>query len=111
MFDALFGQLIDKYGDEFNWYRINETNTSFIHELHSELKPGHPLYEKAIMAVAKCTSRDDVLFLLTDDSYAIVHLTYSTYNTEGFPQIKVLSNIQDTINYIEEQFLLEYQGE
>ena len=107
MFEDLYGCLIEKYGDEFNWHPVNEANISLIKELRSELNPNHPLYDKAILAAAKCSARDDVLFLLSEGKYAIVHLTYSTNNTEGFPRYKEFPNIQDAIKYIEEQFIYE----
>jgi hypothetical protein len=109
MLDAFFIRMNDKYEDEFNWHRISETNTSFIKELHAELKHGHPLYGRAASAVAKCDSNDNVLFSLLDGYYAIVHLTYSTCNTGGFPQFDLFPNFQDASAYIEKQFASEYQ--
>ena len=86
MFDELFECLEEKYGDDFIWMDIQANETSFLAELDSELTESHRLYGKAKAALAKCVSKDDVLYLLHDDSYAIVHLTYSRSNTVGFPK-------------------------
>jgi hypothetical protein len=111
MLKLLYGQLADRYGDDFNWLLVNESNTSFITELRSELNSGHSLLEKAVMAVAKSDSNDDVLFLLKEEKYAIVHLTYSKNNASGFPLYKIFPSIKDAMNYIEERFVSEYRNE
>ena len=106
MFENLYNELIDKYGDSFNWTKILKTKTSFLEELNSELSKMHPLYKRAVKAVAKCDSNDDVLFLLDNDNWAIVHLTYSKNNIDEFPKYKYFSNISDAMTHIEEQFIV-----
>ena len=101
----MFENLYIKYGDEFNWYEIMKTDTHFLDELNSELNEKHPLYKKAIKAVAKCDSNDDVLFLLNNNTYAIIHLTYSKDSTGKFPLYINLANFSSAIKYIEEQLI------
>ena len=108
MFEGLHSELLEKYGDDFNWSKIAKTNNFFIDELNVELSKTHPLYNRVFKAVAKCDSNDDVLFLLHDDNYAIVHLSYSKSNINGFPLYKEFTDLQEAIHYIEDQFVSEY---
>jgi len=104
----MFEALSNKYGSEFNWREI-ENGDFFLNELHSEINiNSHPLYAKARKAVAKCDSNDDVLFLLDDDNYAIVHLTYSKNNIDGYPTYNVFMNLSSAICHIEELFITEF---
>jgi len=82
----------------------------FLNELNFELTANHPLFEKAKGAVARCYSQDDYLFLLNDNSYAIMHLTFSHKNIDGFPQYTHFSDLQSALEYIENEFLAEYEG-
>jgi hypothetical protein len=107
MFDKLYSKLLDKYGDDFNWAKISEAG-SFLDEVNSELNDTHPLFEKVVKAVAKCEANDDVLFLLNDSSWVIVHLTYSKNNEKGFPIYKSFSDLLSAMKYIEEQFVLGF---
>jgi len=63
---------------------------------------------KAKKALARCYSQDDVLFLLDDNSYAIVHLTYSKNNIGGCPSHIVFPDLHSAIGNIEEEYLAEY---
>ena len=97
----MFENLIDKYGDEFKWREISDSGDYFLNQLNSEMPKGHVLYGKAKKAMAKCDSNDDVLFLLADDTWAIVHLTYSKSNTIDFPITEFFADIQDVMEYLE----------
>lgn len=108
MFENLYCDLIEKYGDEFNWREIMKTDNSLLDELNTKLSESHPLYRKIRKAVAKCDSNDDVLFLLDNDNWVIVHLTYSKSNTDGFPKFKDFSDLPSAMSYIEEQFVSEF---
>ena len=103
MLENLFSELINKYGDDFNWIEVKRD--CFINELNLEMNKNHPLYSRAKMAVAKCESNDDVLFLLDNGDLAIVHLTYSTSNADGFLKYKYFLDFQSTIKYIEQEFV------
>jgi len=108
MFDDLFECLEEKYGEEFNWMDIQENETFFLAELDAELNESHRLYGKAKAALAKCVSKDDMLYLLNDDSYAIVHLSYSRSNTVGFPKHIEFPDLQSALLHIENEFVSEY---
>lgn len=61
--EEVFCELIDKYGDDFNWHMLPLSNQTFTAELKKEIGNRHFLYHKQIWAVAKCDSNDDVLYL------------------------------------------------
>ena len=91
--EEVFSDLYDKYGEDFNWYMIPLTQADgvFVTELKNEIGEDHFLYDKRIWAAAKCESNDDVLYVTDNgrnaDIYYIFHLTYSKYNSDGFPQL------------------------
>ena len=102
----LFENMIDKYGDNFNWMIIPFSNKSFADELNKELgenKFTHPIY-----AVAKCESNDDVLFLIDENDYRIYHLTYSKNNIEGYPRFLSFEGRESAIKYIEKEYVENY---
>jgi hypothetical protein len=53
-----------------------ETAASFDDEPRREVAPGHPLYERRCIAIAKREATDDVLFALGAEEMAVVHLTW-----------------------------------
>jgi len=107
LFEELFAGLAKKYGERFVWIDVRREGKYFLDELESELNENHPLYKRGRAALAKSTSRDDVLFLLDEDAYAIVHLTYSHKNEKGFPMYKKFFNLQEVFQHIEEECLTE----
>lgn len=110
--EEVFCELLDKYGDEFNWHMLPLTNKTFVAELRREIGKNHFLYNEQIWAVAKCDSNDDVLYLASNDDgtniYYIFHLTYSEHNAEGFPRYKKFIGIEKVTEYIERLFVEEY---
>jgi len=54
-----------------------ETAASFDDELLREVAPGHPLYERRCVAIAKREATDDVLFAVGAGEVAVVHLTWA----------------------------------
>ncbi|WP_055666904.1 hypothetical protein [Desnuesiella massiliensis] len=60
MFEDLFDELARKYGEDFNWSIISNTNKYFIEEAKREIKEGHPLYGETMYSTIKCDSNDDV---------------------------------------------------
>ena len=61
------------------WFRLGPDHAlSFENEAKTELAPGHELYGLGLRAVAKCEGCDDVVFRASDDTFAIVHLTWAT---------------------------------
>ena len=111
VFDELFSKLEEKYGEDFNWMHMKFLGEeTFLKELDKELNENHPLYKKVQAALAKCESNDDVLFLLRDDNYAIVHLTWSgsRETTSRFPYYKEFSNLQSALAHIENEFISKF---
>lgn len=96
----------EKYGDDFNWTMIPFSNRYFIEELKKEL--GDKAHDKTIASIAKCESKDDVLFLF-DGEYRIYHLTYSNNNPEGWPCYKGYSDLSSAMEFIEKEFIEEYK--
>ena len=63
------------------------------------------MHVKARKALARSYLHDDFLFLLDDNSYAIVHLTFSKNNINGFPLFDMFADVQSVINDIEKEYL------
>ena len=96
--EEVFCDLLDKYGEDFNWHMVPLSQASgfLVEELKKEIGEGHILYHKKIWAVAKCTSTDGF------------HLTYSHQNIEGFPKYKKFADIQAVKEFIEQSFVQNY---
>lgn len=108
--EEVFGDLFDRYGEEFDWHMVPLTDKTFVEELKREIGKDHFLYGREIWAVAKCDARDDVLYLSVDEDgkgvYYIFHLTYSGHNLSGFPRYKKFSGIKEAGEYIEQEFTI-----
>ncbi|WP_154659186.1 hypothetical protein [Paenibacillus massiliensis] len=74
------------------WEHLTEnTATAFQQELNKELSPSHRLFGTKSIALARRIDNDDVLFWIEDlDTYAIVHLTWTHANAEGYPITQML---------------------
>lgn len=105
--EEMFRDLYDKYGNDFNWYMIPfaQADGAFVAELNKEIGQDHFLYGKKILAVAKCESNDDVLYVLRNgtgrDIYYLFHLTYSAHNADGFPQYEEFADLFAVKEFIE----------
>ena len=106
--EEMFRDLYDKYGNDFNWYMIPfaQADGAFVAELNKEIGQDHFLYGKKILAVAKCESNDDVLYVIDNgrnvDIYYIFHLTYSKHNAAGFPRYEELKDVYAVKAFIEQ---------
>jgi len=100
--------LTSKYGQNFDWQEIKDKNNWFLQELISELNESHVLFEKPKEVVARRFSQDDILCLLNDNTYAIIHLTYSKNNAKGSPKFIVFDSLQSALCYIEDEYISEY---
>ena len=84
-----------------DWDLIDSTSDSkWLAELNAELSNTHPLYQKAVKSIARCYPQDDVLYQLENGEYAIVHLTYSHTNVDGWPRFILFENLNDAERYI-----------
>jgi hypothetical protein len=79
----------------------NKGNVYFLNQLNNELIEEHFLFNRAEKAIMKRLSQDDVLYLLKDGKFAIVHLTYSKNNSSKWPAYKEFETIGEVRNYIE----------
>lgn len=97
-------ELTEKFLSEnpqIDWFILNsKQSTAFVKELQSELAESHPLYCTEAMAYAKSESSDDVLFSLDNGKCAIIHLTYSKQNAEGFPKFKEFDSVEKALEEI-----------
>ena len=65
-----------------------------------EVKPGHPLYQVDVKAVAKRLDCDDVLYSLFKHSsaFAVVHLTYAISEVSPkWPHTRLFNSLEDWI--------------
>jgi len=97
-------RLSDKYGEDFNWGIVPREN-GFVDELKKETDISR---YNIVVAVARCYSCDDVLFLLDNGVYRIYHLTYSTNHANGFPRYTEFFDSQKVIEFIEQKYIEEY---
>jgi hypothetical protein len=59
------------------WLALTELAAPVEREARAEISDGHELWGRGLVAVAQCRRCDDVLFQVDDDTWAIVHLTWS----------------------------------
>ena len=100
--------LIEKYGDEFNWDELDTNGTNFENEVYKEIGSLHPLHGVELKAVARCYSCDDVLYKSENGEYIIIHLTYSQINSKDYPRFITFPTKLSALEYIENEYLLEY---
>jgi len=61
------------------WFRQDHTHAHhFEREAAAEIAVGHELYGLGLTAIAKCGGCDDVVFRVADDTFAIVHLSWTS---------------------------------
>jgi hypothetical protein len=81
------------------WYETGDNKAFFENELAKEINSNHPLFNKAVEAIAYSRMQDDVLFKINDDTfeYAVVHLTYSktVEKSPKYPATKFYKNWQN----------------
>lgn len=113
--EEMFGDLFDKYGEDFNWHMLTSSQSSgaLVEKLKKEIGERHFLYHKKVCAVAKCDSNDDVLYVADGESggniYYIFHLTYTQQNPKGFPKCEKFADIYAVKEFIEQAFISDYQ--
>jgi hypothetical protein len=76
--------------DEFQepWFRPDPKQAhAFESEVNAEVSPGHELHGLTLYAVATCAGYDEVVFRASDDTFAVVHLTWTQgRETPPWPQ-------------------------
>ena len=70
-----------------------------IEELKREINSNHMLFGKKSIPIAIREDDDDVIFKISDDSYALVHLTWSgkQEKDERFPFTEIFSTLRDLL--------------
>lgn len=102
----MFSNLIDKYGDDFNWWIPN--NRDFLDkQIKQELVKEHELYGKNLKAIAKCESNDEVLYK-SENKFYIIHLLWKKGNKE-FPSYIEFANLEEAIDYIEKKYIYKFK--
>lgn len=65
-------------------------------------------FEKTIYSTAKCAPNDDVMFVLENDTYIIIHLTYSENTDITYPAFIKFENLKQAMEYIEQKHVEDY---
>lgn len=110
--EQLICGLAEKYGEEFNWRIIPQSNYFFVNRLKEEIS-GNPEFftAKIVRAIAKCDSDDGVLYCFSEggsEVFYIFHLTYSQHIAEGFPKYVKFCTAEEAAEYIENNFVAEF---
>lgn len=67
-------------------------------ELHREIGPNHLLHGRAVSVVARSQANDDVIVVMDDKTWAIVHLTWrSAPEVPPWPMTTVFGSLSDAI--------------
>jgi hypothetical protein len=73
-------------------------------ECNAELGTAHPLTGRIDRAIVRRLSQDDVLFMLRDGCCAVVHLTWSENNPDGWPRYSEFASLLDAKRYIDNKW-------
>jgi hypothetical protein len=97
----LISRMDEELGEDCDWEEVTSPDRSrnFVRELENELPAKDFSALGVLSAAAKCTSRDDVLFSMTDGRWRIYHLTYSKNNAAGFPRYREFSDFSAVAEY------------
>ena len=94
--DNMFEKLNQLY-EYFCWWQIRDENLkeSLKKQLIKETGPESNLYSirDNLIAVAKSDRQDDVLFS-DGDNYYVVHLTYNSNKSSGYPLYRYWSGVR-----------------
>lgn len=85
---------VDKFefGEDFWDLRSDEEGANqaraLLAELERELPPDHALHGRGCEVVAKATPQDDIVVVTSDDTVALVHLTWTGQTEQsGWPRV------------------------
>lgn len=99
----------DCFGEEFDWRLLTTSEKDYYQkEFRQEIQNEHPLYNIICHAIAKRYSKDDVLFVLENDKWIILHLTFSSNNSRGWPKFEMFENCDTVLDFIERQYSIEF---
>jgi len=84
---------------------------AFLHELKSELAPGHPLYGLSLVPLGHSGASDDTLFEAGDGRIIQVHLTLSSRAEKiPLPRFRVYANVAEWIRTVMLPANEDYRG-
>lgn len=105
--EVLYGDLYEKYGDDFNWFMPSFIDRAYIQEAEKEIKEGRFLYGKKLYSVFKRKDNNDVIFVTGKngkDLYIILHLTYEENPDVNYQKYELLDNIYEVKEYLVKQY-------
>jgi hypothetical protein len=84
------------------WEPIESDASDLVLELSKEVSPEHILYNQEVIALAHRIDCDDVLFQMSDGTFAVVHLTWSGKQDHhpNFPWTEKYASIDEFINKV-----------
>ena len=72
---------------------FDDLGKRLVAELERGVQPGHELAGRTVVPIAKCGGCDDAVFRLEDETWAIVHLTWSRRaESPPWPRTKLVSS-------------------
>lgn len=106
-FEELYGNLYDKYGENFDWEMLPLSGAKYRDEIENEIKIGHFLYGKKPYIVAKRIHNDDFLLVTAGndrkDLYIILHLTHNANQDINHPKYFLINGIYELEKYLIKQ--------
>lgn len=79
--------------------REDEQREVLLAELHREIGPNHLLHGRTVSVVARSQDNDDILVVVDDKTWAIVHLTWrSAPEVPPWPMTAVFGSLSDAIH-------------
>ena len=84
------------------WWKLDaEQAEPLLREVLVEIPPGHELYGKSLVPIARSDRADDVLFKLDDGRFASIHLTWRRALEQlPWPMCHVYANLDDWVKQI-----------
>ena len=107
-FEQAFLKYFEIYGEDFYWYMLINNQEYFEHQAKTEIREGHPCYGRTLHAIARCSANDDVLYTLDDDTFVILHLTFTRNHEDKYPRTVFFSTTEEVLAYIERCYIAFY---
>lgn len=106
-FEELYGNLYDKYGENFNWEMLPLSGAKYRDEVENRIKIGHFLYRKRLYAIAKRINNDELLLVTAGsdrkDLYVILHLSHDDNQDVNNPEYILINGIYELEKYLIKQ--------
>ncbi|MGB3008600.1 MAG: SDR family NAD(P)-dependent oxidoreductase [Chitinophagaceae bacterium] len=88
------------------WQEINATTGALENQLQKELNANHILFGKPVTAIATRQDCDEVLFKITENEFAVVHLTWSQQkvNDNNYPSTTLIISLEAVQAKLDDDF-------